>query len=189
MPSATAPTDAARAIYDPVTWIFDAFETPPGLESILLARLKELRVAHHAGAQLLTLWHMLADAEIDSYFTYLLERQTLPVAWAGRLIQQLGNKFRGLPLSQRRYVVWAGAREASAVLLRSQFQPATVLAATVADMRRRTRWIAMQPDKAMGFVPSASSRLGLLLLLFIDEITTLGHRYWSTTPTLDEVSA
>ena len=180
----SAPLDAARAIYDPVAWVYEAFDAPAGLETILLLRLKQLRSAPFAGAQLLTLWKMLADAELESYFTYLLERQTLPGAWAARLIDELGNEFENLPLSHRRYIAWAGAREASAVLLRSCCQPAVVLASTAADMRRRTRWITAQPDKALGFVPSTSSRRGLLLSLFIDEITTLGERYWSEKPAI-----
>lgn len=178
-----------RAIYDPLSWQYDGFEDLDRLQSALLSHLYELSASADQSPLKLNLWKELAWAEASGYMRHLLARQSMEGDWANSLLQSVALDMDALPLGKQRYVVWAGVRQGSVAYLRSAGNPAAVYESIQNDMRRRARWVAVEPNREIGFVPAQGWRRSILLSLFIEEMTTLGDQYWSLIPSLEAIEA
>lgn len=171
-----------RAIYDPLIWSYRDLDQSETLEPVLLEHLHTLAAAADSALLKLALWKELAAAELTGYLRHLLERQWMSGAWATALLGSIAAELEVLPLGKRRYVIWAGVREGSAAFLRTAGDPCKVYEAMHVDMRRRARWIAGDQSRDLGFIPAQGWRQSILLTLFVDEITSLGERYWQMIP-------
>lgn len=174
-----------RAIYDPLAWRVRLQPAGHGdLASLLASRLIALVREDESLKDKLTLWELLANAEVEGYFTHLLRKHGFDPDWALDTRDEAQRWRPGLSLSQLRYVVWASVREGAAAYLRSRGDPDEARSAISQELRRRARWVEVRPDAGLSFMPATTSRQSVLLRLFLEDIAPIGKQYWLVPPEL-----
>jgi hypothetical protein len=177
-----------RALYDPLRWRYlSGWEHTPQLEGALRDWLRELVHRKDAAAVKLTIWRLLANAEIEGYFAHLLRRHGFSPQWAVDASDSTAAWGSGLSLAQMRYVVWASVREGAAAFLRSGGDAEGAREAIALELRRRARWIEGRPDLGQTFLPHPNARRSTLLVVFLEEIAPLGQAYWLANPSTDAI--
>lgn len=178
-----------RSIYDPLAWSYPVdWGDSIHLQSTLLGILQELSAGNTAAPAKAELWGALADAEIESYLAHLLRRITLDPVYAAETVRAMNEEWAEHSLARRRYLVWSGTRGAAAALLQTGLDHDAARTALLNEMRRRSRWLALQEAaKALSrheycFTPGPQWRRPILLEVFLTIVLPIGQAYWTETP-------
>lgn len=177
----------ARALYDPIAWVYLAEPLEPGVLRHLLAEAIRCN-ASPDDTDGLWLWQRLSEAECEGYVTHLLRRHQMVPTWTRALLERTQHELEELCLAQRRAVSWAGLKEGAATFLRTKGDPEQCLDAMVIEVRRQARWLRRHRPQSTGWIPNGAWRQPLLLRQFLAAFP-LGHRYWTEVPSLDALRA
>ncbi|MEQ7707989.1 hypothetical protein VC179_017110 [Xanthomonas sp. WHRI 8812E] len=178
-----------RALYEPLAWFYPtAWGSPQDLHARLHAILVELAARPDTRDAKVELWGALADAEIETYLTHLLRRQTLEPAGASMIMHLMTNEWAKLSLARKRYLAWYGARGAAAAFLRTGMNQEAARNAMLDEMRRRARWLTSRSTSntlardEYRFVPDPNWKRPVLLDVFLSMLLPEGTSYWSDVP-------
>lgn len=138
----------------------------------------------------LRIWEELVLSESESFFENQLVKYNLEPAWAQDLAFAVRDSQAALPIAQWRYCCWAATRFAAAQAQRHRSKDAPKLReGTLAELRRRARWLASGAWDGGSFVPFNPTPESAVSRIFVDNLTSLGPSFWTLTPSLEILSA
>lgn len=178
-----------RALYDPIVFVWNEDMSAGGnAEETMLCRIREHLQLPSAVDEVVAIWHVLAEAELEGYLQYLLRKHGLPTYWSisARLLAK--SWLPQISLARLRYVAWASIRAAASTYLCTNGNLDETRRHFENSLRQRPIWLAADLSAGATFAPAASQKAPLVVSVYRNDVSRLGMAYWAVPPSVEALA-